>query len=161
MTKRISIIFIVLFFCFCQTSRNEDVKKIIKKWQGREILIPDEIIFKTLGRDTVYTHLWEKTYKIFTYIDSIGCSSCQLGLTDWKKLINICQQQKIDLEFVFVVHSSDFEHFDNDVILYDFDYPIIYDYHNRFNKLNKFPPIPYSTFLLDTDFHVGKSALIF
>ena len=53
--------------------------------------------------------------------------------------------------FIFVVHSSDFKRFDAEVSFYKFDYPIIYDYHNSFDKLNKFPPAPYRTFLLDKD----------
>jgi hypothetical protein len=36
-----------------------------------------------------------------------------------------------------------------EVCFNDFKYPIIYDYHNDFDKLNHFPPYPYRTFLLD------------
>jgi hypothetical protein len=129
--------------------RNEDVKKIIQKWQGKEILIPSDITFKSLGRDTASFFLWNKPYKIFTYIDSIGCTSCQLGLSEWKAFIDSCSQQQIDIGFIFAVHSSNYRQFTGEVRFNEFDYPIIYDYHNSFDKLNKFLPAPYRTFLLD------------
>jgi len=149
--NKVSIFIIVLFLCSCKISRKEDIKRIIQEWQGREILIPSDITFKSLGHDTVSCFLWSKPHKIFTYIDSIGCTSCQLGLLQWSALIDSFRQQQIDIGFIFAVHSSDFEHFDNEVRLNYFDYPIIYDYHNRFEKLNQFPPAPYRTFLLDKD----------
>ena len=151
--NRICLIFIlfVLFFGSCQISRKENIQKIIQEWHGKEIFIPDDITFKSLGRDTASSYLWKKPYKIFTYIDSIGCSSCNLNLSDWKKLIDLCRQQQIDVGFIFTVHSSDFEQFIDDLYFNDFNYPIIYDYHNSFDKLNQFPPTPYRTFLLDKD----------
>jgi hypothetical protein len=149
--NKLSIIFIVLFLGSCQFSRKESIKKIIQEWQGKEILIPSDISFKSLGRDTASYYLWNNPYKIFTYIDSIGCSSCQLGLYEWKLLIDSCRLQPIDIGFIFAVHSSDFKRFNEEVRLDNFDYPIIYDEHNYFEKLNKFPSAPYRTFLLDKD----------
>jgi len=132
-------------------SRKSEIKKVIQEWQGKEILIPTDITFKSLGRDTASSYLWNKPYKIFTYIDSIGCSSCQLGMFDWYALIDLCKLQHFDVSFLFVVHSSDFTHFDSEVLSFQFDYPIIYDYQNQFDKLNNFPPLPFRTFLLNKD----------
>ena len=68
----------------CQTKKDK-VEKVIKEWQGKEILIPDgNFVYSVLGRDTFCADLWEKPYKILTYIDSIGCSACQMGLLDWR-----------------------------------------------------------------------------
>ena len=152
--KHICPIFIILFFFFlnsCQMSRKSDIKKIIQEWQEKEILIPAEIEYKTLGQNTVNSALWNSPYKILTYIDSIGCSSCQLRFSEWEILINSCKLQKLDVSFLFVVHSSDFINFDKEIRFYGFDYPIIFDYKNQFDKFNHFPPAPYRTFLLDKD----------
>jgi len=130
-------------------SHKEDVKKIIQKWQGKEIIIPSDITFKSLGQDTASYFLLDKPFKIFTYVDSIGCTDCQLGVLAWRALIDSCNQQKMDIGFLFAVHSSDFEQFESQLKFYNFDYPIIFDYHNHFEKINKFPPAPYRTFLLD------------
>jgi hypothetical protein len=134
----------------CQ-SRNEGIKNIVKEWMGKEITIHSEAKFKTLGKDTLCYDLWNKPYKIFTYIDSVGCTGCRLNLQRWESFIDGCRQQQIDIGFIFVVHSSDFSIFDDEIRFKEFDYPVIYDYHNDFEKLNHFPPDPYRTFLLDKD----------
>ena len=142
----------VILASSCQMSRKDYIKGIVKEWQGKEILIPeDEMVVKFLGRDTLCVDLWSKPYKIFTYIDSIGCTSCQLNFDPWKELIALCQIQQLDVSFLFVIHSSNFENFDDEVRFFEFDYPLIYDYKNSFDKINNFPPSPYRTFLLDKD----------
>ena len=145
------LLFITFSLSSCQLSRKNDIKKIVDEWQGKVIIIPSEPEYKTLGRDTLCPGLWDQPYKVFTYIDSIGCTGCQLGLYDWKALIDSCSRQQINIGFIFVVHSSNFRQFTGDVRFEEFDYPIIYDYHNRFHKLNHFPPVPYRTFLLNKD----------
>jgi hypothetical protein len=72
----------------------------------------------------------------------------------WAALIDSCEQQQLDVSFLFVVHSLDYEQLDSDVKFLEFDYPLIYDYQNRFYKLNQFPQPPYRTFLLDKDNYV-------
>lgn len=152
--KRITLLFVIIFVCLlnsCQMSRKGDIKKIVQEWQNKEVLIPNDVTFKILGCDTVCFYLWNKPYKVFTYIDSIGCTGCQLGLSEWKTLIDSCRWQQIGVEFIFAVHSSDYKQFTEEVRLNEFDYPIIYDEHNSFDKLNHFPPAPYRAFLLDKD----------
>ncbi|MDR2410159.1 MAG: hypothetical protein LBE13_18905, partial [Bacteroidales bacterium] len=53
------------------------------------------------------------------------------------------------LVFLFVIHSPNYADLGYELLY--FDYPIIYDKHNSFDKLNHFPPLPYRTFLLDKD----------
>ena len=143
---------IVTFFilCSCKESQKKQTERILNEWQGKEIIIPPAVTFKHFGKDTLCNYLWDKPYKIFVYVDSVGCSSCQLGLQAWKGIVQN-HSRKIDLGFIFVVHSSNFNRLDTDVLILDFDYPIIYDYNNYFDKLNNFPPAPFRTFLLDKD----------
>ena len=145
------IITVVILIFSCQMVRKDNVKKIMQEWYGKEILIPTEIEYRILGRDTVSSALWDKPYKILTYIDSIGCSSCQLGLPKWKMLIDSYKLQQIDIGFLFVIHSSDYDLLSWDIKENNFRHPVIYDYNNQFDKLNRFPPAPYRTFLLDKD----------
>lgn len=147
-----TIIITVVFLMFsCQMVRKENIKKIIQEWYGKEILIPTEIEYRILGRDTASSALWDRPYKIFNYIDSIGCSSCQLGLFKWKMLIDSCNLQQLDVGILFVIHSSDYDLLSWDLKENHFNHPVIYDYNNQFDKLNHFPPVPYRTFLLDKD----------
>jgi len=147
-TKLYWILFIIsAIFFSCQP--NKGVEQIVKEWQGKEILIPDgNLTYCVLGHDTCCTDLWDKPYKILTYIDSIGCSACQLGLHQWMVLIDSCKQLQLDVTFVFVIHSDDFMQLTRDVQFFGFDYPLIYDYQNSFDKINHFP-LSYRTFLLD------------
>ena len=148
--KIISFLLSLYLFTSCVNTSKRNIEKVVTEWQGKEIVIPEDIHYKILGRDTICDHLWAKPFRVFTYIDSVGCTSCQLQLQEWKELINFCKQQSIDISFVFVVHSSDFTKFTNDVKLYKFKEPIVYDYENQFHQMNKFPPYPYRTFLLNS-----------
>ena len=139
------------FFCSCQESTKKHYEKIVNEWQGKEIIIPNDVTFKSLRQDTLCSYLWDKPFKILTYIDSIGCTSCNMNLYSWKGINQLCRQEQFDVGFIFVVHSSNYNSFDADVIMYSFDYPIIYDYNNDFHKLNNFPSAPYNTFLLDKE----------
>ena len=148
-------IYLILFTVLaisCQTKRDK-VEKVIKEWQGKEILIPDvNFAYNVLGRDTILgTDLWDKPYKILTYIDSIGCSACQMEIPLWMELMDSCKLQQLDVSFIFVIHSDDFIKLGHDVQIFGFDHPIIYDYQNSFDKINHFPPPPYRSFLLDKD----------
>jgi hypothetical protein len=146
--------FILIILCSCQShSTKNNIEQVIREWQEREIQIPSEKIeYMTMGRhDTLCLDFWNKPYKILTYIDSVGCTGCQLGLAQWRKLIDSMLIQQLDVSFLFVVHSSDYEMFEYMLIENNFSYPIIYDRKNNFDKLNHFLPAPYRTFLLDKD----------
>ena len=150
MNRHLFPLFIICFLLSCVQSGKNDIKKIIQDWQEKEIVKPDIINYKILGKDTVCNELWDKPFRVLTYIDSVGCTGCRLRLPEWKMLIDSCRQQSIDISFIFIVHSSDFLSFTSDVKYQEFSEPIIYDYQNQFYKLNRFPPEPYRTFLLDS-----------
>ena len=46
--------------------------------------IPTHSIFTIQGKDTVDFSLADADYKVVTYIDSVGCTSCKLQLPRWK-----------------------------------------------------------------------------
>lgn len=80
------LIFLLFLFLFsCQGTGK--VESILQKWQGKEILFPDSMVFTIRGNDTV-NFSFSSEYKILSYIDSIGCTSCKLGLGDWKEYIS-------------------------------------------------------------------------
>ena len=140
---------IIISVISCQNNKSV-VNQTVKEWQGKDILIPNgNYTYTILGRDTLYTDLWDKPYKILTYIDSIGCSACQMEIPQWMVLIDSCKLLHLDISFIFVIHSSDYKKLGYDIQLLGFDYPIIYDYQNSFDKINRFPPPPYRSFLLD------------
>ena len=147
------IILIIITFYSCQlSSEKNNIQQMIQEWQGKEIQLPSGTIeYKIMGRDTSCFELWNKPFKIFTFIDSVGCTSCRLGLPQWKEVIESSIGQLLNVSFIFIINSSDYEMLEHFVIAHDFNYPLIYDYQNEFDRLNHFAQIPYRTFLLDKD----------
>jgi hypothetical protein len=148
MNSIIKIIFVFTIFFSCN-SRQKEIEKIVKEWHGKEIIIPQQIEYKVLGCDTVCYDLWDKPYKILTYVDSVGCSSCQMGLFFWKTILEIINREGWNVSVLFVIHSSDYPLLSSELIDNNFNCPVIYDYHNLFDEINNFPPAPFRTFLLD------------
>lgn len=146
--KECSVCLIIIFFAACHP-KNAETRRITREWQHKEIKIPNEIHYKVSGRDTVCTYLSDKSCKVLTYIDSVGCIGCQFDLYEWKRLMESCDDSVVN--FVFVVCASDYEFLEQAFKEFNFNIPVIYDYHDDFNKLNHFPPAPYRTFLLDKD----------
>ena len=70
--------------------------------------IPTHSIFTIQGKDTVDFSLADADYKVVTYIDSVGCTSCKLQLPRWKLFM-----QEVDstlnrlVPFVFYFHPKD------------------------------------------------------
>ena len=62
----------------------------MQEWKGREILYPNDMHFFMQGRDTLNADSI-CMYKIITYIDSIGCMSCKLGLSQWQDFLVILE----------------------------------------------------------------------
>ena len=142
----VGILFFVTLFSSFSLKKDEN-----NEWLGRKIIVPDGVVCKILEQEVPCADLWDKPYKVLTYVDSIGCSSCQIGMYQWKSFIDSFTAQQFDVSFVFVVHSSDFDGFVSDVRFYEFNYFIFYDYENRFDKVNNFMSSYHRTFLLDKD----------
>jgi uncharacterized protein (DUF169 family) len=84
---KLKIFFISILLFSCHSNKNNDKKEkltlIVKEWQNKTIQIPSgPIEYKIAGRDTVCSDVWDKPYKILTYIDSIGCTGCKLGFPE-------------------------------------------------------------------------------
>ena len=78
---------------------------------GRErnsLSCPFLFYYSIQGKDTVDFSLADADYKVVTYIDSVGCTSCKLQLLRWKLFM-----QEVDstlnrpVPFVFYFHPKD------------------------------------------------------
>jgi len=92
-------------------------------------------------------------YKVVTYIDSVGCTSCKLQLPRWKQFM-----QEVDsilnrpVSFVFYFHPKDMKELRYITRRDAFVYPVCFDEKDDFNQLNQFPgEMTFQTFLLDKD----------
>lgn len=85
--KDILYIFILFLVAFCQESEKEHIARLVNEWEEKEILFPPHSVFTIQGKDTVDFDCKGADYKIVTYVDSIGCTSCKLQLHSWKAWI--------------------------------------------------------------------------
>lgn len=143
---------VVVSFSACMRKNNDTMIHLVKEWEKKEIIIPDDLCFTVYGRDTVqYPELLQ--YTILSYVDSVGCFSCKLQLPMWRNLISQLDStypKKVSV-LLFLHSKSESE------LLYTlkkngFDYPVCIDENDKFNRLNHFPSdMAFQTFLLDKD----------
>ena len=87
MRKIVTLIMCVWTLASCQESREEAMLRLVNEWNGKEIKFPSRSVFTIQGKDTVDFEFVDADYKVVTYIDSVGCTSCKLQLPRWKQLI--------------------------------------------------------------------------
>ena len=138
-----------------QDKRREDAIKIVAEWTGKEIKFPQGLPCTSMGQDTTCAHLYNDNFKIVLYVDSTGCTSCILRLSDWNNILRESDSVFIRKpEFVFFFHPKKRDERELQSIFrqYGFRHPVFIDKDNEIGKLNKFPSNPeYQCFLLDKD----------
>ena len=127
--------------------------RLVNEWNGKEIKFPSRSVFTNQGKDTVDFEFGDADYKVITYIDSVGCTSCKLQLPRWKKLV-----EEVDsitngrVPFLFYFHPKDMKELRYLTRRDDFTYPVCFDERDELNRLNHFPSdMTFQTFLLDKD----------
>ena len=85
--RYLCLIWVLVLFSSCKESEKEKIARLVEEWEGKEILFPARSIFTIQGKDTVDFSLADTDYKVVTYIDSVGCTSCKLQLPRWKQFM--------------------------------------------------------------------------
>ena len=144
---------VCLFFASCEESEKERLSRFVQEWEGKEILFPAHSTFTIQGRDTVDFDFKDATYKIVTYIDSVGCTDCKLQLYRWKELIKeVDSLTNGNVPFLFYFHPKDMKELRYLTRRNGFTYPVCFDEKDDFNRLNRFPgEMMFQTFLLDKE----------
>ena len=124
---------------------------MIDEWDGKEIIYPDDLVFTTMGEDTVKWFLKDSRYTIVTYADSIGCMGCKLKLPVWKDFISYLDSvSDHTVKVIFILHPRDKKEMVHLLEYNDFSYPVYLDIKGSFDKINKIPSnLAFQTFLLD------------
>ena len=74
----------------------------------RKLIYPDDLVFTTMGEDTVKWFLKDSRYTIVTYADSIGCMGCKLKLPVWKDFISYLDSvSDHTVKVIFILHPRD------------------------------------------------------
>ena len=151
--KKLYLLLLMVYFCSCQESREEAMLRLVQEWSGKEIKFPSRSIFTIQGKDTVDFDFEDADYKVVTYIDSMGCTSCKLQLHRWKQLVaEVDSLTEGRVPFLFYFHPKDMKELRYLTRRDKFIYPVCFDEQDEINRLNQFPSVmDFQTFLLDKD----------
>lgn len=150
MKKILLILLSTLILLSCTDSKRKETIALLQEWEGKEVVFPSNPIFTIKGEDTVDYQIQNKC-KILTYIDSTGCTSCKLRLSDWKNFISeVDSIRPHSIQFLFFLCPQSGMEIYQALRVARFNYPICIDEKDSLNKLNKFPSeMTFQTFLLD------------
>ena len=156
MMKTYNYIFALLLFLLlpsCKMTESEKLEKLLREWNGKEIVFPESPSFTIYGETETDFHIPTDGYKIVHYLDSIGCISCKLNLGKWMEYIAYMDSvTNGDVPYLFFIHATQKREVKISMKEEKFDYPACLDTENEFYKLNRFPMHPMlQTFLLDKD----------
>ena len=151
--KHVVWIMCVWLLVSCSESREEAVYRLVKEWTGKEIKFPERSVFTVQGKDTVDFTYQDADYKVLVYVDSVGCTSCELQLDRWKKVIKeMTEETGKDIPFLFFFHPKDMKELRYLTRRDSFTYPVCFDEKDELNVLNRFPlDMTFQTFLLDEE----------
>lgn len=150
-TMKLVIIIVILLIHSCNflTKENIKVQKMTHAWHNKIIALPTNLPCKVTGKDSVFQPL-PKKYKIFTYIDTAGCTACNFRALDWEQIISEADSLTHNVIFLFYAHLNNYNEFEKYIKINRFKYPIFYDYKGECMKQNNLPNhYFYQTFLLD------------
>ena len=152
MKNFIIIILGFVVFASCGKSNKDKSFSLLQKWIGKELSFPARPVFTIQGKDTVEYPI-QNTYKILTYIDSTGCTSCKLKLAEWEKFITVVDSiRPHTVQFLFFLCPKNGMEIYQTLRVERFKHPICIDEGDYLNKLNHFPAdMAFQTFLFDND----------
>ena len=143
----------LLIITACQNKKKEEAINSVKEWIGKEILFPKNSIFTIRGKDTIDFSLNVSDYKIVSYIDTAGCTTCQLKLAEWQRFMNeVDAASSTHTPFIFYLYPKNVKDLLIEFRREAFDYPVCLDEKDEFNRLNKLAESKaLRTFLLDKE----------
>lgn len=127
---------------------------------GQEIKIPNGLKCAIQSNSANKYDLLNKNIKLVSYIDSIDCESCALGvLWHWTPVID--SMQSVDIPVIFILHTNKKESVGAYLKEIKFNYPVFYDKSGMFGKLNKIgKDKKFHTFLLDDENKIRAIGLL-
>ena len=150
-TLDLIILLLTIFLSACQDKQKEIITLLVKEWQGKQILFPENMVFTRFASDTTNFVIPTSDYKVLVFVDSIGCTSCKLQLSRWKEFIRYTDSiSQKNIPFLFFFQFDDQWEIHSLLIRENFDKPICLDRSDSLNQLNHFPKdIRFQVFLLD------------
>ncbi|MDD4032761.1 MAG: hypothetical protein PHS48_05890 [Bacteroidales bacterium] len=95
-----------LFLVSCNHQKKQ-ITEALSQMMDKEIVFPNALQAKILGRDTIVDVLEKPGYKIITYADSSGCTDCRLNLYGWKLKMDQAKAWNKPVDFVFILQPKE------------------------------------------------------
>lgn len=145
----LSIIAIIPLISSC-TTIDKDHRKVVEEWVGKEIIIPSNLKYRVGGNFIDYD-FFNADFKIVTYIDSDGCTSCKMKLKSWDKFINeLKSSPDVAINFLMVINTDEKVVVETLLKQNNFNHPVAIDSRGDYYAMNVLPEkSDYQTFLLD------------
>lgn len=149
----LSILASLLVVVACQDRKREEAVSSVKEWLGKEILFPKNSVFTIRGKDTIDFALNASNYKIVSYIDTAGCTTCKLKLAEWQRFMEeVDAASPTHTPFIFYLYPKEVKDLLIEFRREAFNYPVCLDEKDEFNRLNKLAESKaLRTFLLDKE----------
>lgn len=149
------VILLLLAALSCTTGNKgkKEIEQLVKEWQGKEIIIPSDMVYTHNAKDTIDWQPETADFKVLVFADSLGCVSCKLQLPRWKEFMDSIEATAPGkVSFLFVLQSNDEREIQYILRRDRFEYPVCVDVNDELNRLNRFSShISFQTFLLDKD----------
>ena len=147
------ILLTVFIFTACKESEHQHLARMVAEWQNKQVLFPSNMLLTNLSGESMPFNRIKCKYTIVTYIDSIGCMSCKLKLTEWKSFIEQLNVEEPNTVCVLLAFYSANRQEIKYLLKRDaFNYPVFFDEQDSLNILNHFPiEDSFRSFLLDSD----------
>lgn len=132
--------------------RLADKRAAIAELIGKEVVIPENIIYRVQDIP-IDNPLENADYRIVTYIDSTGCTSCRMKLNTWREIIGgFKSMENEDVEFMMILGSEPTKVLNFYLKSDSFLSPVAFDPNNLFPAANNLPEDDaFRTLLLDRD----------
>lgn len=147
------IVLLVLILPFsCQNKKSKEIETILKKMQGRVVYFPSTLRSVYMGKDTLCPTMLKNENKIVVYVDSIGCTECNMKIQEWTDIFKCTRDSLPNLSIIYIVSPKKGQSQKITSIFrkYEIDYPFFIDSLNQFGNLNEMPKErKYHTFLID------------
>lgn len=148
-------VFVLLALSSCNDggqSQKSKAEAMVKEWIGKNITIDPNLPFTIDASDTVKYNI-DANYKMLMFVDSMGCLSCRLKLTEWERFNDYVDSIVGNhIPLIIIVQPSSINDLRHALRINGYERPIIVDINGKFNATNKIPSdMDYQTFLLDKD----------
>ncbi|MDD4032632.1 MAG: hypothetical protein PHS48_05230 [Bacteroidales bacterium] len=133
-------------------SNKQKITETLSQMMDKEIVFPNALQAKILGRDTIVDVLGKKGYKIVTFADSSGCTDCRLNFYGWKMKMDQAKAWNKPVDFVFILQPKDELGLVSLLKFNELDLVVFYDKNTDFIRQNHLSSDPlYQTFLINSE----------